>query len=69
MKWGIRRRTKHPLTIAGSVLGVLALLLVIFTFNGTDIGFITGYQTAFLVLAVLIFILFGLNIRRNAVLK
>jgi len=69
MKWGIRRRTKHPLTIAGSVLGVLALLLVIFTFNGTDIGFITGYETAFLVLAVLIFILFGLNIRRNAVLK
>jgi len=69
MNWGIRRRTKHPLTIAGSVLGVLALLLVIFTFNGTDIGFITGYDTAFLVLAVLIFILFGLNIRRNAVLK
>jgi len=69
MKWGIRRRIKHPLTIAGSVLGVLALLLIIFTFNGTDIGFITGYDTAFLVLAVIVFILFGLNIRRNAVLK
>jgi len=69
MKWGIRRRTKHPLTFAGSVLGVLAVLLIVFTFNGTEIGFMTGYETAFLVLAVIIFVLFGLNIARNAVLK
>ena len=69
MKWGIRKRIKHPLTTAGSVLGVLAVLLIVFTFNGTDFGFITGYETAFLVLAVIIFVFFGLNIRRNAVLK
>ena len=67
-KWRWKRHT-HPLTITGQVLGVLALLLIIFTFRGMDILFITGYRTAFIVLAVIIFILFGLNIRRNAVLK
>jgi hypothetical protein len=65
----MRRRTRHPLTIAGSVVGVLAVVLIVFTFNGTDIGFIAGYERTFLALAVLIFILFGLNIGRNAVLK
>ena len=63
------RRHSHPLSIAGQVLGILALLLIIFTFQGRDVLFITGYTTAFPVLAVIIFILFGLNIRRNAVLR
>jgi len=67
-KWRWKRHT-HPLTIIGQVLGVAALLLIIFTFKGTNIGFITGYTTAFPVLAAIILILFGLNIRRNAVLK
>jgi hypothetical protein len=66
--WEIKRRIKHPLTIAGIVLGTLALLLIIFTFKGTGIGFITGYTTAFISLAVLCFILYGFNIQRNAVL-
>ena len=50
------------------VLGTLALLVIIFTFYHIDIGFITGFATAFIVFAVLIFILFGLNLRRNVVL-
>jgi len=59
---------KRPLTIAGMVLGTLALLVIIFTSYHIDIGFITGFATAFIVLAALIFILFGLNLRRNVVL-
>jgi hypothetical protein len=67
-KWRGKRFT-HPLTIAGLILGVFALILIIRTFSGLNTGFITGYTTAFLVLAVVIFILFGLNIGRNAILK
>ena len=67
-KWRWKRHT-HPLTIAGVILGVFALILIIRTFSGLDTGFITGYTTAFLVLAVVIFILFGLNIGRNACLS
>lgn len=63
------KRHIHPLTIAGQVLGILALILIIRTFSGMDTWFITGYTTAFPVLAVIIFILFGLNLQRNAVLK
>ena len=60
---------RHPLTIIGQVLGIFALVLIIFTFYGIDIGVISGYTTAFIVLAVIILVLFGLNLRRNAVLK
>ena len=67
-KWRWKRHI-HPLTVIGQVLGIFALLLIIFTYMGTNIGFFTGYTTAFIALAVIIFILFGLNIRRNAVLK
>jgi len=63
------KRHSHPITIAGQVLGILALILIICTFNGISILFITGYDTAFRVLAIIIFALFGLNIRRNAILK
>ena len=58
---------RHPLTIIGEVLGIFALLLIILTFYGRNIGFITGYSMAFLVLAVIIFVLFGLNLRRNKI--
>ena len=58
---------RHPLTIIGQVLGIFALILIIFTFYGIDIGVISGYATAFIVLAVIILVLFGLNLRRNAV--
>ncbi|MBA7696308.1 hypothetical protein ES703_104953 [subsurface metagenome] len=58
---------RHPLTIIGEVLGIFALLLIILTFYGRNIGFITGYSMAFLVLAVIIFVLFGLNLRRLSV--
>jgi len=67
-KWRWKRHA-HPITIAGQILGIFALILIIRTFSGMNTGAITGYTTAFWVLAVVIFILFGLNIRRNAVLK
>jgi len=51
------------------VLGTLALLVIVFTMNHVDIGFITGFSNAFIALAVLIFVLFGLNLRRNVVLS
>lgn len=67
-EWRWKRHT-HPLTIAGQVLGILALILIIRTFSGMDTWLVTGYTTAFRVLAVIIFILFGLNLQRNAVLE
>lgn len=67
-KWRFKRHI-HPLTVIGQVLGIFALLLIIFTYMDTNIGFISGYTTAFIALAVIIFILIGLNIGRNAVLK
>jgi hypothetical protein len=63
------KRHAHPVTIAGQILGIFALILIIRTFSGLNTGAITGYTTAFLVLAVVIFILFVLNLGRNAVLK
>jgi len=63
------KRFTHPLTIVGQILGIFALILIIRTFSGLNTGAITGYTTAFLVLAVVIFILFVLNFGRNAVLK
>jgi len=65
--WGIKKRVKHPLIIAGIILGILSLVLIIFTYSSTDIGFLTGYTNAFIALAVLIFVLIGLNLRRNIV--
>ena len=63
------KRHGHPITIAGQILGIFALVLIIRTFSGLNTGAITGYSTAFLVLAIVIFILFALNLGRNAVLK
>ena len=67
-KWRFKRHI-HPLTIIGQALGIFAVLLITFTYMGKNLGCISGYATAFIVLAVTVFILFGLNIRRNAVLK
>jgi len=63
------KRHRHPITIAGQILGIFALILIIRTFSGLNTGAITGYTTAFLVLAVITLILFVLNLGRNAVLK
>ena len=63
------KRHGHPITIAGQILGIFVLILIIRTFSGLNTGAITGYSTAFLVLAGVIFILFVLNFGRNAVLK
>jgi len=62
-KWRIRRFT-HPVTIIGILLGAAALAIVILTFNG-----VMGYMTGFIALTVIIFLLFGFNILRNALLK
>lgn len=64
--WGIKKRIKHPITIAGMILGIIALIIIIFTYYDRNIGFLTGYENAFAALAVLIFALVGLNLRRNA---
>jgi len=67
-KWRWKRHG-HPITVAGQILGIFVLILIIRTFSGLNTGAITGYSTAFLVLAGVIFILFVLNFGRNAVLK
>lgn len=66
--WRIKRHT-HPISVLGGVLGIAALLLIIFTYNGADIPLAAGYSEAFIALAVIIFVLIGLNILRNALLK
>ena len=65
--WGIKKRIKNPLTIAGVILGIIALLLIIFTYSKMDFGLITGYNQASVALTVLILVLIGLNLRRNVI--
>jgi len=67
-KWRWKRHT-HPAMIASHALGILALLLAIFTYGGTNIGFFAEYATAFVALAVIIFVKIGLNMLKNAKLK
>ena len=62
-------RFRHHVTIIGEVLGILALVVIIGTFSGASMGFISGYTTAFPVLAGIILALFGLNLWRNVLLK
>lgn len=61
--WRIKRHT-HPITIIGWILGGGALAIIILTFKG-----VMGYNTGFIALAVIIFLLVGFNILRNTVLK
>lgn len=51
------------------ILGVAAVLLVVLTLIGINILLITGYKTAFLVLAVIIFLKVGLKILFNTRVK
>lgn len=67
-KWRLKRLT-HPVMITSHALGILALLLVIFTHGGTNIGFFTGYATASVALAVIVFVKIGLNVLKNTMLK
>jgi len=67
-KWRWKRHA-HPITIAGQILGIFALILIIRTFSGLNTGAITGYTMGFTVLAVIIFVLVGFTILRNAFLK
>ena len=62
-EWRTKRFT-HPTTIIGILLGGAALAIIILTFNG-----VMGYMTGFIALTVIIFLLFGFNILRNAILK
>jgi len=59
----------HPINIIGMILGVVALLLIVLTLAGINIPHITGYKTAFLVLAVIIFLKVGLKILFNTRVK
>jgi len=61
--WRFKRHL-HPITVIGQVLGGGALAIILLTFYGK-----TGYMAGLIILAVIILILFGLNIRRNAILK
>jgi uncharacterized membrane protein len=55
----------NPINIIGMILGVVAVLLVVLTLVGINIPLITGYNTAFLVLAAIIFLKVGLKILFN----
>lgn len=54
-----------PINIIGSILGVAATLVIVFTLKDIDIPFISGYTTAFQVLAILLFLKVGLKILQD----
>ena len=54
----------HPITIFGYILGGGALAIILLTYND-----VIGFTAGFVALGVIIFVKFGLNILRNAVLK
>ena len=54
-----------PINIIGSILGVAATLVIIFTLKNIEIPLISGYATAFQVLAVLLFLKVGLKILQD----
>jgi len=54
-----------PINIIGSVLGVAATLVIIFTFKDINIPLISGYTTAFQVLAGLLLFKVGLKILQD----
>ncbi len=66
--WTNSRYWLNPISIVGMGLGVLALLLVIISLAKIGIPFISGKMTAFLVLAVIIFIKIALKILQNRIL-
>jgi peptidoglycan/LPS O-acetylase OafA/YrhL len=55
LKWS------DPINIIGSILGAAAILVIIFAFKDVDIPLISGYTTAFHVLAILLLIKVGLK--------
>lgn len=65
--WRLARdlRLTDSINISGSILGVAATLLIIFTVKDINIPLITGYKSAFLALAVLLFLKVGLKILFN----
>lgn len=54
-----------PINIIGSVLGLAATLVIIFTLKDINIPFISGYTTAFQVLAGLLLLKVGLKILQD----
>ncbi len=67
--WTNSQYWTNPISIIGMGLGVLALLFVIFTLGNINIPLISGYKTAFLMLAIIIFIKLGLKILQNRILN
>ena len=60
----VRMQKPWGITVIGVLLGGTALAIIILTLNG-----VMAYMTGFIVLTVIIFLLFGFNILRNALLK
>jgi hypothetical protein len=56
---------KDPLNIIGSLLGVAATLIIVFVIKEMDMPFVSGYATAFQVLAVLLILKIGLKILQD----
>jgi len=56
-------------SIIGMGLGAAAALLIVLTLLGTKIPLVTGYERAFIGLAVIIFLKVGLKILQNGKLK
>lgn len=65
LKWN------DPINIIGSLLGVAATLVIVYTVKDMRMPVISGYKAAFLVLAILLVIKIGLKIlqdRKNKIL-
>ena len=58
-------RWTDPINIIGSILGAAATLVIVFALRDINIPFISGYTTAFQVLAVLLIIKVGLKILQD----
>lgn len=58
-----------PINIIGSILGVAATLVIVFTLKDIKIPYISGYTTAFYVLALLLLFKVGLKILHNRIIK
>lgn len=53
---------KDPINIIGSLLGVASTLVIIFILKDVKMPFVSGYTTAFQVLAVLLIVKIGLKV-------
>ena len=67
--WANPRYWGNTFSLIGMGLGAAAALLIVLTLFGMKIPLITGYKTAFIGLAIIIFLKVGLKILQNKKLK